>query len=238
MRWLILSDIHGDFDALAKVLEHAGSVDAIIIAGDLTDFGGHVEATKIIDALAEKEAPVLAVSGNCDRDGVRAALESAGLSIEGRTRKVRDHIFAGAGGGIHHHGMTPFEPTEDELEASLSAALNSGDEFSERRIEGENLVIVTHTPPNGTPLDKRGSTHTGSHAFRAILGERTPALWVSGHIHEARSLWTIGPTVLVNPGPVREGCFALAIVDGKGSPRLSLEMIDLRHRPLGRGDRA
>ena len=233
MRWLILSDIHGDRSALEMTLALSGPVDLILVAGDITDFGEAFEARALLAVLADKGAPIFAVSGNCDRDGVRTTLESTGLSLEGRSREACGFVFAGAGGGLRHHGMTPFEATEDELEASLSAALDSADKAAGRRLEGEGLVIVTHTPPNGTPLDRRGATHTGSHAFRGVLGERSPRLWVSGHIHEARSLWAIGNSVLVNPGPVREGYFALAEVDGKGPPRVSLESIALRRHSGG-----
>lgn len=213
------------------VLDAAGHVDLIIIAGDLTDFGEAPEAEAIIKELAQANAQIIAVSGNCDRDGVRAALDSADLSIEGKSKEAYGFMFAGAGGGICHHGMTPFEATEDELEASLSAALNSVDRMAGHRLAGKDLVVVTHTPPNGTPLDRRGSSHTGSHSFRAILGERTPALWISGHIHEARSLWEIGASVLVNPGPVREGFFALAEVGSSSPPEVRLESVSFR-RPV------
>jgi len=159
---------------------------------------------------------------------VRTAIKSAGFSLESRSREAFGFMFAGAGGGIHHHGMTPFEPTEDELEASLSSSLDSGDKMAGHRLEGDSLVIVTHTPPNGTPLDRRGANHTGSHSFRSVLGERSPYLWVSGHIHEARSIWSIGSSVLVNPGPVREGFYALAEIDGNGPPTISLESVSVR----------
>lgn len=228
MRWLILSDIHGNLSALETILTRSKPVDLLIVAGDVTDFGDAVEARAAFEVLAQKGAPILAVSGNCDRDGVRTALETAGFSIEGRSREACGFAFAGAGGGIRHRGLTPFEPSEDELEASLSAALESGDKAAGRRMEGDRLVIVTHTPPNGTPLDRRGSTHTGSHAFRGILAERSPLLWVSGHIHEARSIGLIGTSVLVNPGPVREGFYALAEIDGRRAPEVSLESIDIR----------
>ena len=233
MRWLILSDIHGDLSALELILALSGPVDLLLVAGDLTHFGDIDEAKAAFSVLAQKNSPILAVSGNCDRDGVRMALESADFSVEGRSKEFRGFTFAGAGGGIRHHGMTPFEATEDELEASLSAALDSCDRVAGSRLPGERLVIITHTPPNGTPLDRRGSSHTGSHAFRGILGERSPFLWVSGHIHEARSLCTIGNSVLVNPGSVHDGFFASAEVDGTRPPLVRLESIDRSRGHLG-----
>jgi len=225
MRWIVLSDIHGDLDALTRALDEAGSYDLAIIAGDITNFGDAVEARAILAPLFDRLRPIVAVSGNCDGDGVRTALESAGVSIEGRCAELAGFTFAGAGGGLRRHGMTPYESTEDELEALLLSALDGEDRG---RKGGRSLVVVTHTPPNGTPLDRRGSSHFGSHAFRTILGERVPSLWVSGHIHEGRSLWTTGASVLVNPGSVHEGYFAVAdILEGE-PPRVTLESFERR----------
>src|SRR5438105_11567042 len=39
MRYLVLSDVHGDLVALDLVLKHAGAVDAILFLGDAVDFG-------------------------------------------------------------------------------------------------------------------------------------------------------------------------------------------------------
>ncbi|HUX36918.1 MAG TPA: metallophosphoesterase [Rectinemataceae bacterium] len=228
MRWIVISDLHGDLDALEWALDEAGDVDLALFAGDLTDFGDAVEARRMLAPFFERELALVAVSGNCDRDGVRGVLESAGVSIEGRSSAVRGFRFVGSGGGLRHHGMTPHELTEDELEACILAALNSADEAEGRRAEGAGLVVLSHTPPNGTTLDRRGPAHVGSHSLRMVLGERRPALWVSGHIHEARSLSRLGASLLVNPGSLREGCYAIAEFEDSGEPRVELRTKALR----------
>jgi len=230
MRILLLSDLHGDHGPLLRLLAERRDFELVLIAGDLTEFGGEREAREILAPLRASGLPLAAVSGNCDREGVRLWLEEAGLSAEGRCLTLDGLRIAGAGGGLHRHGLTPFEPTEDELEANLEGALGSCTG------EGRPLLVLTHTPPNGTALDRRGNSHVGSHAFRSILASRVPLLWVSGHIHEARSLSVLGATTLVNPGSLREGFFATADleVEGEGGlPRIKVRLEELsgRRRP-------
>jgi predicted phosphodiesterase len=70
MRFLILSDIHANWEALEAVLADAeGLYDRVLCAGDLVDYGADPEA--VVD-WARQRAPVL-VRGNHDR--VCAGLE-------------------------------------------------------------------------------------------------------------------------------------------------------------------
>ncbi len=70
MRFLILSDIHANWEALEAVLAHAeGLYDRILCAGDLVDYGADPDA--VVD-WARQRAPVL-VRGNHDK--VCAGLE-------------------------------------------------------------------------------------------------------------------------------------------------------------------
>ena len=50
MRYLLLSDVHGNIDAFETVLEHAeGSWDRAIVLGDLVDYGA--EPNLVIDKV-------------------------------------------------------------------------------------------------------------------------------------------------------------------------------------------
>ncbi len=62
MRVLILSDIHGNYEALKTVLEKAGNVDEIIVLGDLVDYGPDPDL--VIDELRSLGARI--VRGNHD----------------------------------------------------------------------------------------------------------------------------------------------------------------------------
>jgi Icc-related predicted phosphoesterase len=208
MRILIISDIHGSVSMAGRIARLSPAPDLVLLAGDITDFGGESSARTIMLALADGGGPLAAVSGNCDRDGVRSLLENEGWSVEGRCRTIIGLRIAGTGGGLHRRGLTPFEQTEDELEESLRGAL------SENRTNDLPLVILTHTPPSGTSLDRRGNSHVGSMGLGAVLDETAPLLWVSGHIHESRSVSVRGRTTLVNPGALHDGYYATATLEG------------------------
>lgn len=208
---LILSDIHGSIAPLLALDAALSSADLILVAGDLTEFGGREEAAEIIGILRESGVPVMAITGNCDRVGARDLLEAEGVSLEGRCREHGGLLVAGAGGGIRRTGVTPFERPDEELAAALLGGLGQADELAGGT--SSPLAILTHTPPWGGATDLRHGSHVGSPAFGAILAERRPLLWISGHIHEAQAVARHGPSLLVNPGPLHDGYFATASLD-------------------------
>jgi uncharacterized protein len=52
-------------------------------------------------------------------------------------------------------------------------------------------------------------SHTGSKSLKAALDALCPPLWVCGHIHEARSVSRSGESLIVNPGSLRDGFYAI-----------------------------
>ncbi len=222
MRMLVVSDIHGKRAEAEELVLACNEWDCVAIAGDLTDFGDWRGAAAVLAPFVKSGKPVVAVSGNCDLEGVREFLSESGFSVDGRGRLIAGLRFAGTGGGLHRHGMTPYELTEDELEASLLEAIGSCPQAP------GPWVFLTHTPPHGTDSDRRGSRHTGSLSFRTLLSERMPALWISGHIHESRAVSHLGHTTLVNPGSLAEGNYA--VIDfaiGAEGPTLAATLMNL-----------
>ncbi|MCC6041942.1 MAG: metallophosphoesterase, partial [Desulfurococcaceae archaeon] len=63
MRVLIISDIHGNYDALKTVLETARGFDYIWFLGDLVDYGP--EPHLVVDLVREIK-PEVALMGNHD----------------------------------------------------------------------------------------------------------------------------------------------------------------------------
>ena len=50
----------------------------------------------------------------------------------------------------------------------------------------EPLVLICHTPPKGSKLDRAGEgQHFGSSAVRDFIEKNHPAYFYCGHIHEA-----------------------------------------------------
>jgi len=82
-------------------------------------------------------------------------------------------------------------------------------EVIEGRISDDRFVLITHQPAWGTNLDVAASgQHAGSRAIRAFIERAKPVLAVSAHIHESPGVDHIGQTVIVNPGPFRNGSYA------------------------------
>ena len=75
---------------------------------------------------------------------------------------------------------------------------------------GIKRVLLSHQPPVNTAVDRTASgRHVGSGAVRAYIEETSPALCISGHIHESYGKDFLGSTLLVNPGPFCDGKFAI-----------------------------
>jgi len=210
-----LADIHGITIHLPTIEGSLRQADAVVIAGDVTNFGGGEAAAPIIEAIEAINPHIAAVYGNCDRPEVQAYLADHGLSVHSQIKQICGLTYIGIGGSLVCSGRTPSEVDDAVLAAGLDL---SGQDLQWPRDAGpQPVVLVTHQPAYGTRLDEvGGSSHTGSRAIRAFIERFRPILAVSGHLHEAIGVDTIGPTTLVNPGPFKLGRYALIeVYNGK-----------------------
>lgn len=202
MRILGLTDIHG-------VTGTPGSLpkaDLVLIAGDITHFGDHREAERVLRGLGLPDVPVLAVPGNCDGTEVSRYLEDMDMTVDGLVRDVDGCRVYGIGGALQGPAHTPRELTERDFEDQLERlADNDG-------LEGG--ILVSHQPPAKTKLDKAlGFRHVGSRAVRSFIERTRPILCLTGHIHESAGQDILGNTVIINPGPFRHGSYALCTLE-------------------------
>jgi predicted phosphodiesterase len=67
LRYLILSDIHGNWDAMTAVLRHLRQTecDAVLVLGDLVGYGA--DPDRVVSAVRRLPEPVYTVRGNHDR---------------------------------------------------------------------------------------------------------------------------------------------------------------------------
>lgn len=108
VRFAALADLHcteasgGTLRGLFK--QAADAADAMLLAGDLTDYGTPKEARVLADELSVVSMPVVAVLGNHDyesnaADEVRRTLQSAGVQVlDGEAVEVHGIGIAGAKG--------------------------------------------------------------------------------------------------------------------------------------------
>ena len=100
MRYLILSDIHANIDALEAVLAGAGSWDSVLVLGDLVGYGA--EPNGVVDRVRELN-PAAVIRGNHDKaacgldDGAnfnQVARYAAAWTLEHLTTANRDYLRA------------------------------------------------------------------------------------------------------------------------------------------------
>jgi Icc-related predicted phosphoesterase len=209
MRFLVISDIHARMEMVRRLMAvDMTAMDCIVIAGDITHFGGYVEAAAVLEPIIETNIPIVAVAGNCDTDGVEEYLADRKIGLQGQYLRLGDMVFVGVGGSLPCPKTTPGEYGDNMLETALSRAVRQAGESSGGR-GWDSLIVVTHQPAFGTKVDSVGERYTGSAAIRRFIEIYQPVLAVSGHIHDAFGVDKVGKTILVNPGPLKEGRYAV-----------------------------
>lgn len=209
MNLLVLADIHGHLDYLPVIEPVVGDCEGIILAGDITDFGGGEQGRSIIATLSAFGKPLLAVPGNCDLPPVVKELEKQRVSLHGNRIECGGLQFVGVGGSVPTGSSAGAEAGEDVFREALAKSVSGLG-------RADNLVLVSHQPAWGVRLDLRGAVrHTGSRAVREFIEKYQPILAVSGHVHEGYGIDHLGETVLLNPGPFRRGRYAVAVINGR-----------------------
>ncbi|KPJ74129.1 hypothetical protein AMJ52_01840 [candidate division TA06 bacterium DG_78] len=194
MKIFAITDMHGRQHFNETIAQEMLHVDIIVIAGDITHFGGEKEANAVIQSIKNVNNSIVAVSGNCDHDGVNVALNSHGVNIHGTCKIINKIMFCGLNGSNKTPLYTPQEYTEREIERLLGKY--------KKKPEAHLHVLISHTPPIKTEVDKIFlGLHVGSKALRTYIEKSQPNLVICGHIHEARGVDKIGSTLIINPGP-------------------------------------
>jgi len=209
-RVLLLADLHGRYGKLDSLLSL--DPDLVIIAGDITQFGPCEDA---LDLLARIDVPCFAIPGNCDpREILESLEESDAVSLHGTTLSLGKLTLTGVGGSNKTPFGTPYELSEQEIDALLTGAL-------EKMEKNVHNILVCHAPPRGT-LDRIGEERVGSAALRKHM--KRFDLVCCAHIHEARGIVEEDGVIVVNPGPAAEGNCAL-ITLGDESRDIKVELL-------------
>lgn len=199
--WIVIGDIHANMDNFDRIpeLEQARGV---IITGDLTNNGGVAAARKVLDKIGN--LPVIAQVGNMDKMEIDQWLNDNGLNIHRRVVAIAPDVAAlGIGGSTITPMRTPTEFTEGQYAAWLNDEWPQAAPYAHK-------VLVSHNPPKDTLCDAiNPELHVGSSAVRAFIEEHQPEVCLCGHIHEGRAVDKIGDTIIVNPGMLAQGGYAI-----------------------------
>jgi Icc-related predicted phosphoesterase len=218
MKILAISDPHGDYSKIKKIIEKAGDFDLVVVVGDITNFGPDEKVNELAEMF---DKPVLAIPGNCDQKSILKALEnSKAVNLHGKAEQIGNIRFIGLGGSNPTPFNTPFELSEEEIENALEGMVCS----AENSKECGTIVLLTHAPPHGA-RDELPFGHVGSKAIQKFL-DRVDLI-VCGHIHEAKGMEKVGKTVVVNPGEACKGSCALITIEETGNKPVEVEFVEV-----------
>lgn len=208
MKIINIVDLHGNIKPIDSIGDALASADLVIIAGDLTNFGGAEDAREVLEAVGKYNKNILAVTGNCDKKEVDEYLLAKNMNLHGKTVDIDGISFTGAGGSLPCPSPTPNVYTEEEYGKIFEGAKAGAD--------GGPGILVSHQPPFDTLNDKiSNGAHVGSKTVREFIERYQPLVCFTGHIHEAPGIDTIGGTKIVNPGPLGTRSYAyLDVTDG------------------------
>jgi Icc-related predicted phosphoesterase len=171
MRLAAVGDLHctkQHVGALRPIFAHVeGRADALLLCGDLTDYGLPEEAHVLAKELAVVKVPMLGVLGNHDFESGRAAevtaiLQEAGVRIlDGDSVEIGGNGFVGIKGFCGGFGRATLGPWgEPMIKAFVKEALDEALKLESAlaRLRTENRVALLHYAPirdtvEGEPLE-------------------------------------------------------------------------------------
>jgi Icc-related predicted phosphoesterase len=203
IRLAAVGDVHFAADAAGRLRPHLekvrSSVDALLLAGDLTHRGRPQEARVLADELRGLRLPVLAVLGNHDyhlgaQDEIRAILQDAGVCVLEGTAvvvQVRDVTLGvagvkGFGGGFAGACVTEFG--EPEVKAFAASARRSAESLWEA-LDGlccdVRVALLHYAPVEATLFGEPSGLwpFLGSYLLAQAADAAGAALIVHGHAH-------------------------------------------------------
>lgn len=176
LKILLIADVHGEVAKLSEFLEHfkEKDFDLVLCPGDFTDMFNVPEgysqmdiAEIVLQKLLSLGKPVFCVPGNHDPYEILDLFDDYEVNLHGRFENFKGFKLVGFGGALTPFN-TKFEPTEEETRESLSRLTSK---------KKEKVILLTHSPPYGTSLDKtEKGEHVGSKAIREFIEKENLSL--------------------------------------------------------------
>jgi putative phosphoesterase len=187
---LFITDIHCNASYLEKLRHTREAREADIIA-----VGGDVECNGEILRMIEKlDKRIFFVPGNMDDVGISKLYKEKGYNIDGRVIEIAPGTFIGGIGGLS------IISSINNLEQQLEKIKNSMIDF----------YLLAHHPPRTNTTDLAlGRIHAGLREINLLIEKYKPKLVMHGHIHESPGFEYLEETLIVNPGPLYQGKYAI-----------------------------
>ncbi len=249
MKVALISDFHGKEEYLEKFINaiKSESLDFIIFCGDVVK--GFVRGDEWLSARSDGRCPdknkkeiwdsfsedkyfydkffgeldklglqVLVVHGNMDAP-VKYFEEAVDkypniYNLHCAVYGWKDWVFFGFGGEITESEYEDFFVNVYPRKMIEKAFLKMKDVRLKK-------IFVTHTPPvSRAGTEPQG--YKGCEIINEIILNYKPVFHFCGHAHKARGQDKIGETVVVNPGPLKYGYYAICDVEKKEVKFLTL----------------
>ena len=231
MRIILLSDIHFK-EERRPLLEHLvaqlGEADLLLIAGDLTHFGGVETVRETLDIFGPVSRQVYAIAGNCDTSEDADYLRDQGINLAGRAVQVGRLIIQGME-GVPLWRKVDYGFTEDQLLEQLRQSEKAAAELYRQfdpALGAPVRLLLTHVPPYQSGADKAMFLlYVGSRCLSQYLQSppEFPALPpvdfnFCGHIHEGRGEYQLGKTKIINIGAAKNSFYVDATLPDGDAP--------------------
>jgi Icc-related predicted phosphoesterase len=230
-------DIHST-ETSRKRIEEAfasldGTVDLVLLAGDLTTHGEPGQAAVLADAVQGLEPPIVAVLGNHDwhsnrQEEITRLLEDAGITLLERgwtTVEVRGTAVGIVGtkgfiGGFPDSQLPDFgEPLLRQVYAETTAEVRALEQGLEAIAGCPARIVLLHYSPTQTTLEGEPRSiyaFLGTDRLAPPIETHRPDLVLHGHGHAGSFAGSIGDVPVFNVAqPVMQRDFWIFEVEGK-----------------------
>ena len=216
MKFLVISDMHGNVENLDRLDDVFKTVDGVLCAGDYAEFNKLETAKPVLEKLVSKHESIFSVIGNCDDPEFIGEVENQDASVHKTLVFHEGFAIAGSSGGSVFTNTTPNEREEADLLTDFQIVENSTESCADENGKWSNLILISHNPPKTEKCDSPcEGVHAGSQMLTDFIKEKAPVLVVTGHIHEGAAIEKIDNSTVINPGTLAEGKYALVDFEEK-----------------------
>ncbi len=195
---LIIGDIHGSLKYLNSILNTMVNYKYIIIVGDISFDRNRKFFEKTVLTISQKtNAKILIARGEHDPLILKNIPENVVLENVYRENDLCFYILPPL---ISYELKIPLEADIAKFEKPICQLCS----------ETETLILVSHIPPYRLRVDYDiAKGNIGSYMLRKIIEKCQPKMVFCGHVHSGRTIVRHNRTLIVNPGPLRRGFFAI-----------------------------
>jgi Icc-related predicted phosphoesterase len=220
MKILAIGDMHGNLDALKSVGEDVGlwKPDLVVFCGDIIPGEDREEEWK--SAVEEGRHPDpdrLADNRARDREILHNFVDIIS-AFQGTVRIIPGHVDA-----PYNLFLQEMLARRDRYPHVLPVHhnfINTGRDFvlvgfggeiteDDRDDEVQEPVLLTHVPPRAERIDLIDGEHAGNAHLRQLIEDLKPIYAFCGHAHAAQGMEEIGETLVINPGALTHGHYAI-----------------------------